>query len=77
MPRLDKRSSDKGEVTDTKYLVRFKPAELGIQFFTANRAEIQDEHLVFLNSKGELVALFLMEVVESWSDYRRHERSVS
>ena len=35
----------------------------------ADRAEIQGDHLVFFNSKGELAALFLMEVVESWTEF--------
>jgi hypothetical protein len=34
----------------------------------AERAQINGEHLVFLNSKGELAALFLMEIVEDWSE---------
>jgi hypothetical protein len=34
----------------------------------AARMEVQDEHLVFLNSSGQLVALFVLEDVESWSE---------
>lgn len=33
----------------------------------AAKAEIHDEHLALLNAKGKLAALFLMEIVESWS----------
>jgi hypothetical protein len=29
--------------------------------------EIHGDHLVFLNSEGKLAALFLMEMVESWT----------
>ncbi len=50
------------------YLVRFKPPEISTQVVHAERAEIYGEHLVFLNSKGELAALFLMEIVEDWSE---------
>jgi hypothetical protein len=31
-------------------------------------AQIHGEHLVFLTSKGELAALFLLEIVEDWSE---------
>ena len=54
-------------MTDKTYLVRFKPRELGIKAVIAARAEIHGEHIALLNSKGELAALFLMEIVESWS----------
>jgi hypothetical protein len=50
------------------YLVRFKPPEISTQVVHAERAQINGEHLVFLNSKGELAALFLMEIVEDWSE---------
>jgi hypothetical protein len=56
-------------MTDKTYLVRFKSPELGNQLVIAQRAEIYDEHLVFLNSKGELAALFLLEIVESCSEH--------
>jgi hypothetical protein len=35
---------------------------------SASRFEIQGEHLVFVNSKGDLAALFLMEIVASWNE---------
>jgi hypothetical protein len=31
-------------------------------------AEIQRDHIVMLNADGRLVALFVMEIVESWSE---------
>jgi hypothetical protein len=49
------------------YIVRFKPPELGIQQVTASTVEIHDEHLVFCDSNGELTALFLLEIVQSWN----------
>jgi hypothetical protein len=54
-------------MTDKTYLVRFKPREIGLQTVIAARAEIHGEHIALLNSKGELAALFLMEIVESWN----------
>ncbi len=54
-------------MTDRTLIVRFKPRELVTRSVTASTAEIQAEHIVFLNSKGQLAALFLMEVVESWT----------
>jgi hypothetical protein len=68
MPQLDGRSGRKCELTETTYLVRFKRPQLGVQSVTANRSEIHGDHLAFLNSKRDLVALFLMEIVESWSE---------
>ena len=54
-------------MTDKTYLVRFKPREIGLQTVIAARAEIHGEHIALLNSEGKLAALFLMEIVESWS----------
>jgi hypothetical protein len=31
------------------------------------RLKIQGEHLVFFNADGELAALFLLEIVQSWN----------
>jgi hypothetical protein len=57
-----------GKMTDRRFMVRFKPAELSPQLVVAERAEFQGEHLVFLNSAGEFVALFVVDIVESWSE---------
>ena len=54
-------------MTDKACLVRFKPREIGLQIVIAARAEFHGEYIVLLNSKGNLAALFLMEMVESWS----------
>jgi ABC-type phosphate transport system auxiliary subunit len=51
------------------FIVRFKPAELQPQLIIAERAEFQGEHLVFLDSSGQFVALLLSEIVESWSEF--------
>jgi hypothetical protein len=55
-------------MSDKAYLIRFKHPELGIQSVIAASAEIHGEHIVLLNSKGKPAALFLTEVVESWSE---------
>jgi hypothetical protein len=62
------RQDWKGKMADRTFLVRFKPAELPPQLIVADRTEFQGEHLVFLNSAGEFVALFVLDIVESWSE---------
>jgi hypothetical protein len=54
-------------MADKTYLVRLKSPNLALQQVVATRAEIQEEHLVFVSSDGKLAALFLMEMVESWN----------
>jgi hypothetical protein len=55
-------------MTDKTYLVRFKAPETSTQLVVAESTQIYGEHLIFLNSKGELAALFLPEIVEGWSE---------
>jgi hypothetical protein len=50
------------------FVVRFKPLGMKTQSFEATSAAIHEEHLVLLNSKGKLVALFLFDIVEGWSE---------
>jgi hypothetical protein len=50
------------------YLVRFKCSKLPPQPVTAASVQIHGEHLVFLRSDGSLAALFVLEIVESWSE---------
>jgi hypothetical protein len=57
-------------MTDKAYLVRFKPRELGLRAMIAASAEIHGEHIALLNSRGKLVALFLMEIVEKLERFR-------
>jgi hypothetical protein len=54
-------------MTDKACLVRFKSRGFGLQIVIAARAEFHGEYIALLDSKGKLVALFLMEMVESWS----------
>jgi hypothetical protein len=53
-------------MTDRTFLVRLKPPSEAIQRVAASRFEVHDEHLVFVDSDGNLAALFLMELVQSW-----------
>jgi hypothetical protein len=55
-------------MTEKKFLIRFKPLDLSPHVVIAANAEIHGEHLVFLRSDGCLAALFVLEVVESWSE---------
>jgi hypothetical protein len=51
------------------FIVKFKPPGLGhIRTVIASTVEIHDEHLIFCNSKGDMTALFLLEIVESWNE---------
>jgi hypothetical protein len=54
-------------MTDKTYIVRFKPPETGTQTVVAAVAEVAD-HYLWMFKDGELVGLFAMEVVESWSE---------
>jgi hypothetical protein len=49
-------------------LIRFKQSNLTTDLVFASSAEIHGEHLVFLHADGSLAAMFLLEVVESWSE---------
>jgi hypothetical protein len=53
---------------DKIHLIRFKPSDLSPYIVSAANAEIHGEHLVFLRSDGSLAALFVLEVVERWSE---------
>jgi hypothetical protein len=58
-------------MTDKTYLVRLKPRELGLHVVIVASAEIHGEHIVLLNSDGKLAALFLLEIVETWTETER------
>jgi hypothetical protein len=55
-------------MTGKTYLVRFKAPDTSPKLVVAEDIQIHGEHLIFLNSKGDLAALFLLEIVESWSE---------
>jgi hypothetical protein len=58
---------------DKLYLIRFKGSDISIHVVIAARAEIHEEHLVFLRSDGKLAALFLLEIVVSWSEFKLYD----
>ncbi len=49
------------------YQVIFKEFDMGSQFVIAESAQIHGEHLVFLDADDKLAALFLLDIIESWS----------
>jgi hypothetical protein len=55
---------------DKLHLVQFKGSEISFHAVVATRAEIHEEHLVFLRSDGKLAALFLLDIVQSWSEFQ-------
>jgi hypothetical protein len=66
-----KRCGIASKMADKTYLVRLKPPRRDIYWVVAASAEIQGEHLVFLDSKGKLLILVLLEIVESWIETER------
>ena len=52
--------------TDRAFLVRFKSSDIATEAVIAARVEIRGEHLAFVNSRGQLAALFLFESVECY-----------
>jgi hypothetical protein len=55
-------------MNNTTYLVRYKGADPPPEVVMAEKIEFHEEHLVFLRSDGSLAALFVLEIVESWSE---------
>jgi hypothetical protein len=51
---------------DKTYIVRFKSPQIGVQVVAASSAEIHGDHIALLKSNGQLAALLLLEIVESW-----------
>jgi hypothetical protein len=54
-------------MVDQSYLVTMRPPSHAIQQVFAATAEVRGSHLVFVDAKGNLAALFLRELVESWN----------
>jgi hypothetical protein len=64
--RLLERMADR--TPDKTWLVLFNRPQLETQLVVAANVRVVGEHLVFTNSKGDMVCLFLLEVVESYSE---------
>jgi hypothetical protein len=50
-------------MVDQTYLVTMRPPSHAIQQVLAATAEVRGSHLVFLDAKGSVAALFLLELV--------------
>jgi hypothetical protein len=53
---------------DKTWIVFFNRPQLESQLVVAANATVVGDHLTFTNLKGDLVALFLLEVVASYSE---------
>jgi hypothetical protein len=51
-------------MVDHSYRVRLKTGT--VQHVTASTAQLHGDHLAFVNSHGQLAALFVKSVVSSW-----------
>jgi hypothetical protein len=60
---------------DKTHIVRFKSPEISTDVVVAASVEVHGEDLAFVNSKGELAALYLFEIVESWSELPSTDKS--
>jgi len=58
----------RSQMTEKRYSVCIKAPQRSTYMLIAASAEIHGEHLVFLNSEGQPLFLFLLETVESWSE---------
>jgi hypothetical protein len=54
---------------DKAYLIRFKGTELPPDVVIAANIQVHEEHVVFLKSDGTLAALYVLEIVDSWSEF--------
>jgi hypothetical protein len=54
-------------MTDKTYMIRFKSPETSTRYMSAASVEVNGDNLVLLNSVGEPVVIFLLEIVESWT----------
>jgi hypothetical protein len=52
-------------MVDHYYRVRLKAQT--VQHVIASNVQLHGDHLVFVNSKGHLTALFLKDLVRSWN----------
>jgi hypothetical protein len=64
-------------MAEKTFIVRFKARELSTQLVIAANAEIHAEHMILLNSTGTVAALFLLDVVESWTELPRSRKHLS
>jgi hypothetical protein len=53
-------------MVDQTYFVTMRPPSHAIQQVFAATAEVRGNHLVFVDAKNNLAALFLLDLVERW-----------
>jgi hypothetical protein len=49
------------------YIVYFKPPETTVQPVRGAAFGVMDGYLVFRDGEGEIIGMFLLEIVETWS----------
>jgi hypothetical protein len=54
-------------MTGKTYQVSCKAPKVSTQSVVAASCDVYGDHLVFLNPSGGFAAIFLLEIVESWS----------
>jgi hypothetical protein len=52
----------------TTFLIEFRAPDLGALCVSAARAEVRGDHLLLLNSDGQLAEAFMLEDVKGWSE---------
>jgi hypothetical protein len=57
-----------GSMAKKKYVLRLRFPKRRLHMVTAAGFEVRGDHLGFLNSRGELLFLFLLATVESWNE---------
>jgi hypothetical protein len=67
-PALSHTARVRSQMTEKRYSVRIGAPQQSVYVVMATTAEVYGEHLVFLNAKGQPLFLFLLEIVESWSE---------
>jgi hypothetical protein len=54
-------------MVEQTYLVTLKTPTWAIQHVVASGVEFYGDHLIFVDGKGKLAALFLSDLVQSWN----------
>jgi hypothetical protein len=55
-------------MSDTIFLIEFRTPEVAAQSVIAAHVEVRGEHLLFLNSDGQLAEAFMLENIKNWSE---------
>lgn len=68
MEKASRFATVRSLMPDKTWLIRFKQSDRITELVTASSVELRGEHLVFLQADGKLIALVVMESIESWSE---------